>query len=185
MQKNNSKFDNNNNNGPPLPPPSTPTFNNFIPLPPPLLPPSFNSFQTNFQAPPLPLPLPPLLPLPGQIPRARPMATQNQPEMHFGEMSMTETKPEKKQILEDIDTPICEVPEPHKIEIQDPLLNFLSTDAEGILADDYVNPEELQDRTIEQTKEEYIFDEIKDAFDEGKIPSQLEFFLEETIIIFY
>ena len=113
------------------------------------------------------------------------MATQNQPEMHFGEMTMTETKPEKKQILEDIDTPICEVPEPHKIEIGDPLLNFLSTDAEGILADDYVNPEELQERTIEETKEEDIFDEIKDAFHEGKIPPQLEFFLEETIIIFY
>ena len=104
------------------------------------------------------------------------MATQNQPEMHFGEMTMAETKPEKKQILEDIETPICEVPEPHKIEIGDLLLNFLSTDAEGILADDYVNPEELQDRTIEQTNEEYIFDEIKDAFHEGKTPLSLNFF---------
>ena len=56
------------------------------------------------------------------------------------------------------------------------MLNFLSTGAEGILADDYVNPEELQDKTIEQIKEEYKFNEIKDAFDEGKIPPQLEFF---------
>ena len=64
-------------------------------------------------------------------------------------------------------------------------MNFLSTDAEGILADDYVNPEKLQDRTIKQIKEEYKFDEINDAFDEEKIPPQLEFFLEVTMIIFY
>ena len=98
---------------------------------------------------------------------------------------MTKTKPEKEQILEAIDTAIYEVSEPHKIEIGDPLLNFLSRDAEGILADDYVNPEELQDRTIEQIKEEYKFDDLKDAFDEGKFPSQLRFSLEATMIIFY
>ena len=51
--------------------------------------------------------------------------------------------------------------------------------------DDYVNHEELQDSTIKQIKEEYKFDEIKDAFGEGKIPPQLEFFLEATMIIFY
>ena len=91
-------------------------------------------------------------------------------------MTITKTKLEKEQILEDIDTVIYEVPEPPKIEIGDPLMDFPSADAEGILADDYVNPEELQDKTIEQIKEEYKFNEIKDAFDEGKIPPQLEFF---------
>ena len=67
-------------------------------------------------------------------------------------MTMTKAKPEKEQILEDIDTAIYEVPEPPKIEIGGPLLNFLSTDAEGILVDDYVNPEKLQDRTIERIR---------------------------------
>ena len=38
------------------------------------------------------------------------------------------------------------------------MLNFLSTDAEDILANYYVNPEGY--RTIEQIKEEHIFDEI-------------------------
>ena len=57
---------------------------------------------------------------------------------------MTKAKPEKEQILEDIDTAIYEVPEPPKIEIGDPLLNFLSTDAEGNLVDDYANHEELR-----------------------------------------
>ena len=85
-----------------------------------------------------------------QIPRARPAATQSQQTMHFGEMTMTKTKSEKEEILEDIDTAIYEVRQPLKIEIGDLLLNFLSTDAEVILADDYVNPKELQDWTIEQ-----------------------------------
>ena len=87
---------------------------------------------------------------------------------------MTKTKPEKEQILEDIDTAIYEVPESPKIETGDPFLNFLYIETEGILADDYVNPEELQD--TQKIKEKYKFDKIKDAFDEGKIPPQLEFF---------
>ena len=81
---------------------------------------------------------------------------------------MTKTKPEKEQILEDIDTAIYEVPVPPKIEIGDPLLSFLSTDAEIILTADYENPEELQDRAIEQIREEYKFDEMKDAFYMGQ-----------------
>ena len=164
--------------GPSLPPPTPATFDNFIPLPTPLLPPSFNSFQTNFQGLPSPLPSSPLLLLPRQIPRPRPRATQNQPTTHFREMAMIKTKPEKEQILENIDTDIYEIPDAPKIEIGDPLLNFLSTDAEDILVNDYVNGEELQDRAIEKINEEYKFEEIKDAFDEGKIPPQLEFFLE-------
>ena len=34
----------------------------------------------------------------------------------------------------------------------------------------------MQDRILEQTKEEYNLDEITDAFDDGKIPPQLEIF---------
>ena len=49
----------------------------------------------------------------------------------------------------------------------------MSTDAEKILTDDYVNAKKLQDKTFEQTKEEYNLDEIKDAFDEGKTPLPL------------
>ena len=39
-------------------------------------------------------------------------------------MKMTKTKPEKEQILEDIDTAIYEVPEPLKIEIADTLVEL-------------------------------------------------------------
>ena len=45
-------------------------------------------------------------------------------------MTKTDTKPKQKQVLEDIDMGIYEKPEPPKIEIGDPLLNVLSTDAE-------------------------------------------------------
>ena len=78
------------------------------------------------------------------------MATQNQSKTDFWENTMTKTKPEKEQILEDIDTAIYEVPESPKIETGDPFLNFLYIETEGILADDYVNPEELQDKTLKK-----------------------------------
>ena len=51
-------------------------------------------------------------------------------------------------------------------------MNVLSTDAE----DDYVSDKVLEDKTIEQIKDEYNFDEIKKAFDEREILTQLEIF---------
>ena len=39
-----------------------------------------------------------------------------------------------------------------------------------------MNPKELEEKTIEQIKKEYNFDEIKDAFDHAAVPVQLEFF---------
>ena len=80
-------------------------------------------------------------------------------------MRKTKTKPEKEQVLEDIDTAIYEISELPKLEIVEPLLNFLSADAENILTDDCVNDKELQDKTLEQIKEENKFDEIKNASD--------------------
>ena len=73
---------------------------------------------------------------------------------------MTKTKSKEEQVLEDIDTTIYETPEPPELEIGDSLLNFLSTYAEKILTDDYVNNKNLQDKMLEQTKEGYNFDEI-------------------------
>ena len=54
---------------------------------------------------------------------------------------MTKTKPK-----EDNDTVFYEIPEPPKLEIDDPLLDFLSTDAEKILKKDCVNDKNLQDK---------------------------------------
>ena len=91
-------------------------------------------------------------------------------------MTLTKTKAKPEKVIEIIDTAICKIPDPFKIEIGDPLLNVLSTDAEDISKDDSVTDKVVEDKTIEQIKDEYNFDHIKDAFDDGKIPPQLEFF---------
>ena len=92
-------------------------------------------------------------------------------------------KTEQEKIIEDIDTSIHEIPEPPNVELCDPLLNVLSTDVKDILKSNYITDKEIGDKTIEQIKDEYNFDQIKDAFDEGQIPSQLEFFSIVTMII--
>ena len=56
------------------------------------------------------------------------------------------------------------------------LLPVLSTDAEDFLKDYYVSDNVLEDKTIKQIKDEYKFDDIKDAFDDEQIPPKLEFF---------
>ena len=101
---------------------------------------------------------------------------------------MTMTKPTKEKIqeekvIDDIDTAIYEIPDPIEIEIGDLILNVLTTEAKVILENDYVNDEVIQEKTFEQIKDEYNFDDIKDAFDEGKIPPQLELFLVVTMTI--
>ena len=65
----------------------------------------------------------------------------------------------------------------------DPLLNVLSRDADDILKSNYVIDKEIEDKTIEQIKDKYNFDQIKDAFDDGQTPFQLEFFSVVTMII--
>ena len=56
------------------------------------------------------------------------------------------------------------------------LLPVLSADAEDFLKDYYVSDNVLENKTIKQIKDEYKFDDIKDAFDDGQIPPKLEFF---------
>ena len=114
------------------------------------------------------------------------------------EATLTRTKPEPEKVIENINMAIYEIPDPPKIEIRDPLLNILSTDAEDILKYNYVNDKVLEDKTIEQIKAEFNFDDIKDAFDNRQVPpppppcpAQLEFFLVMKIktlsmsVIFY
>ena len=45
-------------------------------------------------------------------------------------------------------------------------------DADGISEDDYVNDKVIQGKNNEKIKDEYNFDDTKDAFDEEKIPPQ-------------
>ena len=87
---------------------------------------------------------------------------------------MTITKPPKEKtkeekVTDDINIAIYKLTDPPSIKIGDLLVNVLRTEAEGILEDDYVNDKVIQEKTIEQIKDEYNFDDIKDDFDEGKI----------------
>ena len=82
------------------------------------------------------------------------------------EVKFTRTKPKPEKVIKNIDTAIYEIPDPPKIEIGDPLLNVLSTDTENIL-------KVLEDKTIEQMKDEYNFDDT----DDGQVHPRLEFFL--------
>ena len=89
---------------------------------------------------------------------------------------MTKEKKEKEKIIDEIDNKIYELPDLPKLELGDGLLNTLGVEAEDILDDQFVNPKQLEEKTIEQIKEEYNFDEIKDAFDRAAVPAQLGFF---------
>ena len=66
------------------------------------------------------------------------------------------------------------MPDPPKLKLGDGLLNSLGVEADDILEQKLINRK--QHAVLEQIKEDYKFDEIKDAFDEGAIPHQLDFF---------
>ena len=55
---------------------------------------------------------------------------------------------------------------------------MLGTEAEDILEGKYLNSKELEDKILENIKEEYNLDEIKDVFDKASVPSSLLFFME-------
>ena len=92
-------------------------------------------------------------------------------------LEATSTKPEPEKVIENIDTAIYEIPNSTKIEIGNSPLSILWTDAGDVLKDDYVNDEVLDDKTIKQIKDEYSFDDIKDAFEDGQVALRLESFL--------
>ena len=64
-----------------------------------------------------------------------------------------------------------------KLKLGDRLANVLGTEGEKILEDNLLQAKELEDKNIEQIKEEYEFDKIKDVFDKRTVSPQLDFFL--------
>ena len=68
------------------------------------------------------------------------------------------------------------MPDLPKLELGDGLLNTLGVQAEDLLKHKFVNHKQQEDAVLELIKEEYNFDEIKHAFDEGTVPQQLDFF---------
>ena len=165
--KNNFNDTNKNNNflpprPPPSPPPSPLKQDNFFQ-------PSFSPQQTTSKQN-IFGPAPRILPAPS--------ATSLPPDDYllintkFGENVIEKTE----KVIENIDNALNEVPEPPEIELGDLLMNVLSTKADEILQDDYISDNIINEKKIEVIKDEYNFDQIKDTFSEGKVPSQLEFF---------
>ena len=56
------------------------------------------------------------------------------------------------------------------------MLNSLGVEANDILEQKFINKKQQEDAFLEQIKEDYNFDKIKDAFDEGAFLHQLDFF---------
>ena len=145
---------------PPQPPPPLSSLRSNQYVPPPQSPPLSN-FNFKF----LPPPPPPTFPSIDQL---------------FGSHVMTKEKKEdeKEKVLDEIDDKIYELPDLPKLELWDQLLNILDAEVEAILEGSFVTSKELEEKTLENIKEEYNFDEIKDAFDDAVVPHQLEFFYD-------
>ena len=58
-----------------------------------------------------------------------------------------------------------------KLELGDGLMNILGPETKEISDERFVNNKERKDEVLESIKEEYNFDEIKDAFDDLKMTS--------------
>ena len=100
----------------------------------------------------------------------------------FGLPTKTLTRDKQKEkVVQDsaqkeLDDTIYELPDPPKLELGDGLLNSLGAEADDISEQKFVNIKQQEDAVLEQIKEDYNFVEIKDTFDEGAVPDQLDFF---------
>ena len=57
------------------------------------------------------------------------------------------------------------VPSPPRLELSDEILKVLSY-GEDVINDDFVKVEDLDDKDVQEIKDEYNFDDIKNEFDE-------------------
>ena len=76
----------------------------------------------------------------------------------------------QNNVQKELDDTIFEFPDLPKLELGDGLLNSLCVEADDISEQKFVNQKQQEDAVLEEIKEEYNFDEIKDAFDEGSVP---------------
>ena len=78
----------------------------------------------------------------------------------------------KQEIYNDkIDNVLSEISKPPKLELCNPLSKILSIETHDILKTEHVK--DLNEKKIEDIKEEYKFEDMKSTVDEGNIPQQL------------
>ena len=82
----------------------------------------------------------------------------------------------KDNVQKELDDTIHELPDIPTIELGDGLLDALGVEANNVLENQFVTKKEEEDIALEKIKEECNFDAIKDAFDEGDVPPQVELF---------
>ena len=76
----------------------------------------------------------------------------------------------------DIDDLLYELPENHELELGDGLIENLGVAAGNLLDAENRTRQEEEDVVLEQIKEEYGFEDIKDAFVDGYVPDSVYFF---------
>ena len=76
-----------------------------------------------------------------------------------------------------IDDALYELPDNHPdFELGDGLLQTLGTNAKDLFQADNIIKKEEEDVILEQIKNEYGFEDIKDTMDEGNVPENIYFF---------
>ena len=174
LKRFNDGNDNNDNHFPPL------TFLPYQPPPPPQ-PPSFY-FLWSFPPPPptnFRVPSPPRFPpLPNNFTQSE---NNDQPTIGAAkilcELEAIKGKQEiaRENIKSEIDNLMTDILSPPILELSDGLLNVLN-DGENIINYDVIKTEDLDEKDIEDIKNEYNFDGTKNTLDEGHIPEILQFF---------
>ena len=90
--------------------------------------------------------------------------------------ALSKKQEKKKNIQKELDDKIYELPvDPPKLELGDGLVKALGAEADDVLDEKFVNKKKQEDEALENFKEEYGFEEIKDAFNEVSVPNQLDF----------
>ena len=79
----------------------------------------------------------------------------------------------------DIDDTLYKLPENSELELGDGLIENLGVTAEDLLDTKNITKKEEEDAALEQIKEKYGFQDIKDAFDDGYVPDNVYFFYQE------
>ena len=101
----------------------------------------------------------------------------------FGEQTATMTREKIKdgnlltETKINIDGSLYELPENQELELGDEVIENLRVAAGDLLDAENITGQEEEDVVLEQIKEEYGFEDIKDAFDEGYVPDSVYFFL--------
>ena len=94
-------------------------------------------------------------------------------------------KKEQEKVAQDsvqkeLDNTIYELPDIPTLELRDGLLDALGVEPNDVLDCQFVTKKQEEDAALEKIMEEYNFDAIKDAFDDGDPPPQVKFFIVET-----